>query len=235
MVECQLPKLIAAGSIPVPRSLFLIFAFVLIFVGGCATVEEMPTHVGAIPPQGIYHKVRSGETIWRIAKMYNVPVEDLVRANNIPNIGHIEKNQLILIPGTDNKKEVVLNKEAGKSGDFDWPLKGKVLTYFGSEGSFGSSNGIDIQASAGEKVLAARDGKVVFADNLNGYGYTVILDHADNFYSVYAQNAGLLVKIDDVVSKGTPIAQAGENKGLALLHFEIRKNALATNPLYYLP
>jgi len=167
--------------------------------------------------------------------MYNVPVEDLVRANNIPNVGHIEKNQLILIPGADSKKEVVLSKDLGKSGDFDWPLRGKVVTYFGSEGRLGTSSGIDIQTSAGEKVSAAREGKVVFADYLNGYGYTVILDHADNFYTVYAENAALLVKVDDAVSKGTPIAQAGEVKGLALLHFEIRKNAVATNPLYYLP
>jgi len=84
-------------------------------------------------------------------------------------------------------------------------------------------------------VSAAREGRVVFADYLNGYGNTVILDHSDDFFSVYAQNSVLLVKLDDVVSKGTPLAQAGKNAGSAFLHFEVRKNSVATNPLYYLP
>ena len=237
-VECQLPKLNAAGSIPVPR--FMLFLFLMIslyFISGCASTGKPPSSQigGAVMPQGIYHKVRQGETIWRIAKMYNVPVEDIVQINKIPNAARIEKNQLVLIPGAKGVKEIVDDKSKSKANEFDWPLKGKIISYFGTYSDSRVNNGVDIQSDVGEKVLASRDGKVVFADYLNGYGDTIILDHLDDFFTVYSENSMLLVKVNDTVSKGTPIAQVGKNGDLAFLHFEIRKNAVATNPLYYLP
>ena len=244
-VECQLPKLNVAGSIPVPRSFhlpphrisalvapFLICAFLF---AGCATVEELPIQKSSVPPQGIYHKVRPGETLWRIAKMYDANVDDIVAANNIPNVAHIEKNQLIFIPGAKTKKETPVEHVSAESLDFDWPLKGEIISYFGEQKDSWINNGINIKSDSGEKVTAARDGRVVFADHLSGYGETVILDHQDNFFSVYSQNATLLVKLDDFVVKGAPIAEVGKTNGAPYLHFEIRKNATTTNPLYYLP
>ena len=244
-VECQLPKLNAAGSIPVPRSKILLkvknFSIILLvagvyFISGCATTEEIPPRRAVIPLEGVYHKVRQGETLWRIAKMYHVSVEDLVASNRIPNAAQIERNQLIFIPGAKTTQEyTTVERDAAKTGDFDWPLKGKIISYFGEQKDAWINNGLDIQSEAGEKVIAARNGQVVFADYLNGYGETVILDHADDFFTVYSQNASLLVKLDDVVTKGTPVAEVGQNNGRAFLHFEVRKNAIATNPLYYLP
>ncbi len=244
-VECQLPKLNAAGSIPVPRfvfyfgrmrGLFLCLLIASVWIGGCATVEEMPGGKITVPKQGIYHKVKRGETIWRIAKMYDVNVDDIVRGNKIPNIAHIEKDQLLFIPGVESARELPpIEKGIGKTADFDWPLKGRIVSYFGDQSSLMSNNGIDIQAQEGEQVKAAKDGQVVFADLLNGYGYTVILDHGDDFLTVYAHNAALLVKLKDSVIRGTAIALAGANGGAPYLHFEIRRNAVATNPLYYLP
>ena len=58
---------------------------------------------------------------------------------------------------------------------------------------------------APERARAARDGRVVCADYLSGYGNTIILDHEDNYFTIYAQNASLLVKLDDVVSKGSKV------------------------------
>jgi lipoprotein NlpD len=63
----------------------------------------------------------------------------------------------------------------------------------------------------------------------------VIVYHLDGLSSVYAKNSKLLVKLGDAVSQGQPIAQAGQIGKTAYLHFEIRKNGLADNPLYYLP
>ena len=111
-----------------------------------------------------------------------------------------------------------------------WPVKGKVIRYFTN------NNGIDIQTQPGEHVKATREGRVVFADYLNGYGQTIILDHSDGFHSVYAKNAELLVKLGDRVKKNAEISQVGiSTNSSSYLHFEIRKNLNADNPLYYLP
>ena len=241
VVECQLPKLNVAGSSPVPRfkivsSPVFILIFLFAFIFGCASIEELPGGKASTPLRGTYHKVRPGETLWRIAKMYDVSVEDIVAANKIPNVALIEKNQLLFIPGAKAKKEIPAGTEkpfVKSSGDFVWPLRGEIVAYFGEQKDAWVNNGINIKSGAGAKVAAARGGRVVFADHLSGYGETVILDHQDRFFTVYSQNAAtLLVKLDDVVAQGAPIA---ESRGAPFLHFEIRKNAVATNPLYYLP
>ena len=63
----------------------------------------------------------------------------------------------------------------------------------------------------------------------------MILDHADGFYTVYANNAKLLVKVNEYAAKGRPVALIGKREQLAYLHFEIRRNSVEDNPLYYLP
>jgi len=211
--------------------MFFIFA-----VSGCATVKPLPPQAGT-PPRGqeIYHKVEPGETLWRIAKMYNTTVDDLIRENNIPNVAHIEKNQLIRIGQSSAEKTKTPEKDDLKSADFDWPIRGNINSYFGEQKDFRFNSGIDIVSEAGSKVLASRDGRVVFADDLSGYGKTVVIDHEDRFMTIYAQNSALLVKLNDLVKKGAPVAQIGKNGQLAFLHFEIRKDAQAANPLFYLP
>ena len=187
-----------------------------------------------IPKKGIYHKIRDGETLWRIAKTYNISVEELVKENNIPDAAQLEVNQLLFIPGATAERPIVQDADIA-SKEFMWPVKGKILDYF-SKGLAGKPNrGIDIQAKAGAAVLASRTGKVVFADFLTGFGYTVILDHGDGFYSLYGNNAKLLVKLGDYVYKRTPIADVGKMSNRpSYLHFEIRKKDKALNPLHYL-
>ncbi|MCA9408016.1 MAG: M23 family metallopeptidase, partial [Candidatus Omnitrophica bacterium] len=91
------------------------------------------------------------------------------------------------------------------------------------------------KAKAGEFVKASRSGTVVFADYLTGYGNTLILDHQDDFYTVYSKNSKLLVRLGDVVKRNDPISEVDKNENLAFLHFQIRKNAKEENPLFYLP
>ena len=119
--------------------------------------------------------------------------------------------------------------------NFIWPLKGKVVGYFHDTSAGRFNKGIDIQAYEGQMVKATRTGRVVFADYLSGYGYTVIVGHTDDFYSVYARAARLLVGLNDPIRQGQEIAQVGSVDDLACLHFEIRKGSMEDNPLYYLP
>ena len=84
----------------------------LLCVVGCTT--QPPTSIYPVPDvtevykKGVYHKVKRGETIWRIAKTYDVVIDDIIRSNRIPDIAQVEENQLIFIPGADSIREVIL-------------------------------------------------------------------------------------------------------------------------------
>jgi lipoprotein NlpD len=112
-----------------------------------------------------------------------------------------------------------------------WPVKGKVT------GEFSETNkGIDIAGKVGEPVLAASDGKVVYAGNsLRGYGNLVIVKHDNTYLTAYAHNSKLLVKEGDTVRKGQRIAEMGDTDTTsAKLHFELRVNGKPVNPTPYL-
>ncbi len=231
------PSLIRFMYAHIKKILYPFIGIVLLLTSGCKTTPEI------IPPvvkpaggheKGVYHKVLPGETIWRIAKTYNVTIDDIIKSNNIPNVAQIEKGQLILIPGAERVKSIALSPMK-KDTDFIWPVKGKILSYFGDHKGSISKKGIDIQSSEGDTVCASRSGTVVFADYLSGYAYTVILDHTDGYFSVYSNNLKLLVNLNDSVEQGKPVAQVGKSGDLAFLHFQIRKDAVADNPLFFLP
>jgi len=217
---------------------------IVLLISGCATAPKKETPPVKTPapavvekPKGIYHKVSKQESLWRIAKTYNVGLDEIIKANNIPNAAVIEENQLILIPGATEAEKVTVESRPpdGKSDEFAWPLRGRIISYFNDVKGHNVNRGIDIMATEGEDVKAVRDGKVVMADYLNGYGYTVIIDHFDGFYSVYAHASDLLVKLNDLVTRGTTIGHLGKSGRTAFLHFEVRKFEQANNPLYYLP
>jgi len=216
----------------------MIVALSCFFLAGCATVRQpAPPVVPAATPHpvtGITHKVNKGETLWRIAKTYKVSVDDIIQANHIPNAASIERGQLLIIPGATEVKDVALAPvPGGKDIDYEWPLKGRVLSYFEDRKGAHINQGIDIQGNPVEPVKAARDGRVVFADHLAGNAQTIILDHGDGFFTVYGHNARLLVKLGAVVARGEILAQLGQEGPFE--HFEVRKGDRSKNPLHYLP
>lgn len=208
---------------------------------GCATTEyrpmpSPPAEAVAAPKAGIYHKVLRGQTLWQIAQGYGVSITDIINSNNIPNGTALELGQLIFIPGAKEVKDISGRTVDNNSNEFIWPMHGKVVVYFDDPiGVSTVSHGIDIQAQAGDTVQATREGQVVLADYMSGYGQTVMIDHKDGFISVYARNARLLVKLGDHVYKGDAIAEVGQTGSRVVEHFEIRHGSQATNPLYYLP
>lgn len=216
--------------------LFSVICFLLSgMMSGCAATREYGISDFPQPEQiGVYHKVSATETLWQIAKKYDVPIDDIVAMNNIPNEAHIERNQLLFIPNVDSGRSRVGPIDENQD-EFVWPVQGKIIRYFYDHQGGQANKGIDIQAQDGETVKAARAGQVVFADYLSGYQYTVILDHRDGFHSVYAQNSELLVKMGEWVVKGKAVSQVGRTQETPYLHFEIRKNSIEDNPLYYLP
>ena len=114
-----------------------------------------------------------------------------------------------------------------------WPNNGKLLAPY----SESSNKGLDIGGRAGDAVLAAGDGKVVYAGSgLRGYGQLVIIKHNNTFLSAYAHNQKILVKEGQQVSRGQKVAEMGSTDSDGVkLHFEIRRQGKPVDPMIYLP
>lgn len=116
-----------------------------------------------------------------------------------------------------------------------WPLEGKVVQKFRSGDR--TRHGIRIAGRAGQRVLAAEGGTVVYSGSgLKGYGNLIIVKHNNSFLSAYGFNSRLLVGEGARVKRGQSVAEVGQaSGGNYRLHFEIRRNGTAVDPLKYLP
>jgi lipoprotein NlpD len=114
-----------------------------------------------------------------------------------------------------------------------WPASGQVVQGFDEA----KNKGIDIAGKLGDPVLAAGDGRVVYAGSgLRGYGNLVIIKHNNVYLSAYAHNNALLVKEGDTVKRGQRIAEMGQSDAERVkLHFEIRRQGKPVDPSKWLP
>lgn len=114
-----------------------------------------------------------------------------------------------------------------------WPANGKLIGTF----TEGGNKGVDIAGKAGDAVLAASGGKVVYSGTgLRGYGKLVIIKHNNTFLTAYAHNQNVLVKEGQAVSKGQKIAEMGSTDADQVkLHFEVRRQGKPVDPLKHLP
>ena len=126
---------------------------------------------------------------------------------------------------------------AAREGDDDvnwaWPAAGAVIVPFDD----GKVKGLVIGGKGGDPVLAAADGRVVYAGSgLRGYGNLIILKHNNTYLTAYAHNQALLVKEDQSVRRGQKIAEMGSTDADGVkLHFEIRKQGKPIDPARLLP
>jgi len=114
-----------------------------------------------------------------------------------------------------------------------WPTNGVVLASFDDV----KNKGVDIGGVAGDPVVAAADGRVVYVGaGLRGYGNLIILKHNNVYLTAYAHNQTLLVKEDQSVLKGQKIAEMGNSDADRVkLHFEVRRQGKPVDPAKYLP
>jgi len=224
------------------KSLLILISLTAL-LSGCATTSTPIVTTKPLPAphqQGIYHTVFKGETLWRIAKAYHIDIKKIINSNRMPDASDIDAGQKIFIPGV--KKNVKINQYIptaikSKKG-YIWPLKGKIISYYGSMIDGVKNKGIDIRVREGQPIVASRSGKVVFCDNkVKGMGKVIILEHKNGYSTLYAHNAQNLVDCGEYVKQNQVIAKAGNTgRGNApSLHFEIRKGHKPKNPYYYLP
>lgn len=200
--------------------------------------------------RGIYHVVGRGENLFRIGKAYSVDYRDLARRNGIADPARIEAGRRIFIPGATRRLpvEIIAPLSASErapdprewpagAAPFRWPTQlGTLTSRFGPRnGTF--HDGIDIAAPEGTPVYAARDGRVIYSDQIPGYGNIVIVEHDGGLSTVYAHNERNEVSSGDVVRQGEELSRVGRTGRTTgpNLHFEIRSRNVARNPLFYLP
>jgi septal ring factor EnvC (AmiA/AmiB activator) len=118
-----------------------------------------------------------------------------------------------------------------------WPVKGQVMARFGTDRPEGGVwRGVLLRAPEGASVQVVASGTVVYANWLRGFGNLIIIDHGQQYLSVYAYNQSLLKQIGDAVQVGETIALAGSTGGQvdSALYFEIRHRGSAVDPVQLL-
>ena len=126
---------------------------------------------------------------------------------------------------------------AGLKPGLRWPLRGAVMARFGSNRPEGGVwRGILVRAAEGASVQVVASGTVVYSNWLRGFGNLLIIDHGQQYLSVYAYNQSLLKQIGDQVQTGETIALAGSTGGQvdSALYFEIRHRGAAVDPVQFL-
>jgi lipoprotein NlpD len=191
--------------------------------------------------QSVNHIVQPGENIYRIAKHYGVSANRLMQVNGISDPRELRVGQTIVIPAARSSAiaSSLVPLPGGPVADrqFDWPVSGGLVSSgFGIRDGV-KHDGIDIASPAGTQVHAAGSGSVIYSGNLRGYGNVVIIKHDEHYVTVYAHNRENLVTEGTAVSEGQVIAEIGSSGHTtgSNLHFEVRRDNVAYNPLEYLP
>ena len=262
MVVQKLPKLHTRVRFP-PPALFLLA--VVVAVAGCSQYPGEGGSAAIVPPGGVHRVKRgetlwsisrhygvSVDALIRANRISDVSQIEVGQSLRIPGepteppaaVSAPEPaaqwSQPVRPSGTVRPSPVRSSTpvRAGAGEEFAWPVQGKVIAIFGTRWRGRVNKGIDVQARAGTDVRATRSGKVSFVhEGLPGFGKTIILEHAEGFASVYAYVGEILVHQDEWVSQRQVIARVGETgrTQVPALHFEIRRNQKAQNPLHYLP
>jgi lipoprotein NlpD len=205
-------------------------------------------------------RVRRGDSLQRIASKHSVTVKELAAWNNLKPNSHLRAGQSLKLVSkqtitvqtaapaqtgaatatpnspanaAENREVSAEVKRHARSVALVWPAQGRVVEPFEP----GTTRGIEIAGKAGDPVIAAADGKVMYAGTgLNEYGSLIIVQHNKDFLTAYSHNRRLLVKTGDTVRQGQQIAEMGsENNDRVAVLFEVRRDGKPVDPMPYLP
>jgi murein DD-endopeptidase MepM/ murein hydrolase activator NlpD len=197
-----------------------------------------------LPVDGAYHKVAEGDTLDSIAEKYKVESKAITdcKYNRLePPTYSMQEGMYLIIPGGEKPyvPKVVttyagaIPEGARGTGRFQWPVLGTI-----TQGYWYGHRAIDIGAPIGSALLATDGGFVSFAGWTDiGYGYLIVIDHANGFATYYAHLSNIYVFEGQAVERGQVIGAVGST-GWSTgphLHFEVRYYGVQQNPRAYLP
>ncbi len=205
-----------------------------LYIGESILVVTSQTPAVSPVAQAVYHTVRPGDSLGAIARRYRINVRNLCQMNRL-------SERSVIRPGlTLRVSSAVLPPRGYRFRPvFQWPVAGVITSGFGRRynpflGGFSQYHkGIDIGAGIGTRFNAARDGVVILAGRMGGYGNCLFIRHASGYVSVYGHARALLVKKGDIVKRGQAVGLVGRT-GTATgphLHFEVRRLMEPINPL----
>jgi len=126
-------------------------------------------------------------------------------------------------------------------GRLPWPTEGRIVMGFGAQvhprfGTRTFRNGVDIEAAVGREVLAVHGGHVIYTGWFKGYGNLIIVDHGNEYYTLYAHIADIEAKEGEDVRQGQRIGTVGDTGSLAgpRLYFEVRYQGRPQDPEQWL-
>lgn len=189
--------------------------------------------------QRCVHVVGSNESIERIATGYRVGQRLEVRCragmkqisttvSSSEAVRDVSSARAVSVQQIDPIRQHKLRPDR-----FRWPVNGPVSSRFGRRGFGGWHSGVDIQAPQGRPIRAAAAGTVLFSGWQSSYGRVVKIAHAGGFTTVYAHNLKNSVQAGDRVQPSTVIGAVGRTGRATAdhLHFEVRRQGRAQNPL----
>jgi len=203
----------------------------------------------------VRYRVKRGDTLAGVAQKHGCSVKELLAWNGMKSSARIKKGQVLRIVThqtittttvakaaagnaasanpAQSREMAAQTERSAKSVALAWPAKGTVVEPF----TAGETRGIEIAGNAGDPVLAAADGRVMYAGTgLNEYGSLIIVQHNKDFLTAYSHNRKLLVKTGDIVHQGQEIAEMGnENNTRVSVLFELRHDGKPVDPMPYLP
>lgn len=216
---------------------------------GLASCSHEPVRTGT-------YTVRSGDTVYAIAKRYRIDYLDLARWNHLGRDYAIQVGQVLILhapigtkpatrsaavlpaPQSPQKNKNTNSESPGLSTSpmpkWVWPVDGGAVSAIERPNG---AQGLGIGGSLGQEIHAASDGRVVYTGTgLLGYGQLVIVKHNDAYLTAYGYTQSVLVKEGEQVRTGQAIATMGAApQGTPELYFEIRLNGKPVEPLPLLP
>ncbi|NLV17360.1 MAG: M23 family metallopeptidase [Syntrophomonadaceae bacterium] len=183
-----------------------------------------------------YYTVKAGDTFWDIAQNHKVDLSQLIAANSGKDPQRLAIGDSIKIPLTAAATAAGTSQPSRSvAGLFSWPVFGTISSHFGLRGKE-FHHGLDVACPVNTPIRAAKAGRVTFAGTKTVYGRTVIISHGEGVETLYAHASKLLVKEGQDVMRGQVIALVGISGRTTgpHLHFEIKYDDKAVNPIKYL-
>lgn len=203
---------------------------------------------GSSPPirSGGSYTVKTGDTLYSIARRFGVDYRELARWNRIGSDYQIHPGQVLQLRGSGNRVDVASGPTRAQTStptpsapppaafQWNWPT---ASNNFVSTARPNGGLGLMINGQAQQDICAVAPGKVVYSGaGLLGYGQLLIIKHDDTYLSAYGYTENILVSEGAQVSAGQKIASMGKGpSGAAQLYFEIRVNGKPVDPLLLLP